>query len=279
MKSMYRTVWLSDIHLGTRGCQAENLLSFLKGLQTENLYLMGDVIDLWALKKGIYWPSSHNNVVQEVLKKAKHGTRVIYVPGNHDELFREYIGATFGNVELHRDYIHTTSQQLKIYCTHGDDYDMATRNYKVVAHLGGNAYDFLVYLNRHLNAIRKLFGLGYWSFAAFVKKSVKDVVKYICSYEENLVKAAVGLHVDAVLCGHIHHAEIKRVNGFLYLNTGDWVESCTAIVEHYNGELELLYCHGPQTAQRVPLGDEAATSPQLAPEKTARLFAQEQVDE
>lgn len=257
MKAIYRTVWLSDIHLGSRGCQADKLLAFLKGLHTEHLILVGDIIDLWALRGGIYWPSAHNSVVQEVLKKAKHGTQVVYIPGNHDELIRDYVGASFGNVAIHRDYIHTTCKGVRILCTHGDDFDIATRNYRLVAVLGGHAYDALVWLNRHLNGVRKVFGLGYWSFAAFVKRSVKDVVKYISSFEENLVRGARNLEVDAVLCGHIHHAEIKQVDGFAYLNTGDWVESCTAIVEHPDGELELIYCHEPAATRKMNLPSSA----------------------
>lgn len=236
----YRTIWLSDIHLGSTGCQADTLLDFLRVNDSDTLVLVGDIIDFWALKRKPYWPVSHNTVVQKVLKKARADTTVVFIPGNHDEYLRDYLDHTFGDITLHRDYIHTLADGRAILCVHGDDFDVVTRYHKWVAKLGDVGYDFLLCVNRHFNTFRSKLGLGYWSLSAYVKHKVKSAVNFIGEYEESVVKAAQEYHVDGVLCGHIHHAEIKTINGMLYMNTGDWVESCTAIVEHYDGTLELI---------------------------------------
>lgn len=236
----YRTIWLSDIHLGSMGCQAESLLTFLRDNESDTLILVGDIIDFWALKRKPYWPEAHNTVVQKVLKKARHNTHVIFIPGNHDEYLREYLEYAFGNIELHHEYIHTLADGKSILCVHGDDFDVITRYHRWVAKLGDVGYDLLMLFNRHFNTLRAKMGLGYWSLSAYVKHKVKSAVNFIGDYEASVVKAAKEWKVDGVLCGHIHHAEIKTIDDMLYLNTGDWVESCTAIVEHYDGTLELI---------------------------------------
>lgn len=236
----YRTIWISDVHLGTRECQAEKLLSFLKNNDAEYLFLVGDIIDFWALKRSPYWPQPHNTVIQKVLRAARYGTKVFYIPGNHDEGLRSYVGMVFGNISLHRDYVHTLANGRKILCVHGDDYDVVTRYHKWTAKLGDVGYSFLLWANRHYNTIRSKFGMRFWSLAAYVKFKVKEAVSFIGDYENNVIKEARSKGVDGVLCGHIHHAEIREVEGFQYLNTGDWVESCTAIVEHHDGRLELI---------------------------------------
>jgi UDP-2,3-diacylglucosamine pyrophosphatase LpxH len=233
----YRTIWLSDIHLGSRGCQAEKLLEFLKNTESETLILVGDIIDFWSLKRSPYWPTSHNTVVQKILKKSRQGTKVIYIPGNHDECLREYIGMNFGNIELHMDYTHELLNGGKIFCIHGDMYDIITRYHKWLAVIGDVGYTFLLWLNRHQNS---LLGIGHWSLSAFIKHHVKEAVSFISDYEQSVVSAAKDLGVSGVLCGHIHHAEISTIDDIMYYNTGDTVESCTAIAETDNGAMVLL---------------------------------------
>jgi UDP-2,3-diacylglucosamine pyrophosphatase LpxH len=240
MKTHYRTIWLSDIHLGTRDCQADALLNFLKDTESDNLILVGDIIDFWAIKRTPYWPTSHNTIIQKVLKKVRHGTKVIFIAGNHDESLREHVGLSFGGVEIHENYTHTLTDGRTIFCVHGDIYDVITRYHRWLAILGDVGYTGLLWLNRIQNKIRASIGFGHWSLSAYVKSRVKDAVSFISDYEANVVKEAKQLGVTGVLCGHIHHAEMRTIDGVLYLNTGDWVESCTAIVEHLDGSLELI---------------------------------------
>ncbi len=236
----YRTIWLSDIHLGSRGCNADQLLDFLKNTESDYLILVGDIIDFWALKRHVFWPTSMNTIIQKVLRKARHGTKIIFIPGNHDEILREYIGLSFGDIELHDNYTHTLADGRKVFCIHGDIYDVITRYHKWIAVLGDIGYETLLWINRIQNKVRTIIGLGHWSLSAFIKYRVKEAVSFIGDYEDTVAKEAKHLNVDAILCGHIHHAEIKYINGIQYINTGDWVESCTAIVEHQTGELELI---------------------------------------
>lgn len=240
MKKHFRTIWISDVHLGSKGCQAEKLLEFLKVTESDNLILVGDIIDFWAIKRYPYWPTTHNTVVQKVLKKARHGTKVVFIPGNHDEGLREYVGHTFGDIQLHEQYIHTLADGRKVLCLHGDIFDVVTRYHKWIAYLGDIGYNALLWLNRHYNTLRQKFGMTFWSLSSYIKMKVKEAVNFIGDYEDNVVKHAKELDVDVILCGHIHHAEIKQYDGILYVNTGDWVESCTAIVEHEDGTLELI---------------------------------------
>ncbi len=237
----YRTIWISDLHLGSTQCQADVLLDFLKYNDSEKLYLVGDIIDFWSLSRKMYWPRDHNTVIQKILRKARHATQVIYIPGNHDENVRDYDNYIFGDITVKNSDIHTTSAGKKFLVVHGDEYDTIARHHKWVAKLGSRSYDFLIDFNRLLRIIRRFFGIqSHFSLAAFVKFKVKNVVQFISEYEESIVNTLNNENLDGVICGHIHHAEIKEISGFLYVNTGDFVESCTAIVEHFNGSLELV---------------------------------------
>lgn len=236
----FRTIWISDTHLGTAGCNAELLLDFLKSTECETLYLVGDIIDGWQLRKGWYWPPRHNDVVRCVLKKAKHGTRVVYVPGNHDEAFRGYVGLNLGGVELLGEAIHETADGRRLLVLHGDEFDGVVLYARWLAFLGDYAYTLLLQLNRLLNRIRKLRGLPYWSLSAQIKKRVKNAVQFISSFEQAVAHAAAERGVDGVICGHIHTAEIRQIGDVTYYNDGDWVESCTALIEHPDGRMEIL---------------------------------------
>ncbi len=240
MPKKYRTIFISDVHLGTRGCKAHFLLDFLKHNDADKIYLVGDIVDAWRLKRSWYWPQSHNDVVQTVLRKANKGAKVIYVPGNHDELLRDYIGHSFGKVELVREAIHETADGRRLLVLHGDKFDAIVRHAHQLAHLGDWAYTMALGLNTWLNIARRRLGFGYWSLSAYLKNKVKNAVKYIDSFELTVAEEARRRDVDGVICGHIHKAEIREVNGILYCNDGDWVESCTAMVEHMDGRLEII---------------------------------------
>jgi UDP-2,3-diacylglucosamine pyrophosphatase LpxH len=236
----YRTIWISDTHLGTSGCKAELLLNFLKSTECETLFLVGDIIDGWQLRKGWYWPPRHNDVVRCVLKKAKHGTRVVYVPGNHDEAFRGYVGLNLGGVELLPEALHESADGRKLLVLHGDEFDGVVLYAKWLAFLGDHAYTLLLKLNGFINGIRKRLGLPYWSLSSQIKKRVKNAVQFISSFEQAVAHAAVERGADGVVCGHIHTAEIRKIRDVTYYNDGDWVESCTALVEHADGLMEIL---------------------------------------
>jgi UDP-2,3-diacylglucosamine pyrophosphatase LpxH len=237
----FRTLFISDIHLGSRGCQAAMLLDFLRSVRCETLYLVGDIIDFWSMRRGLYWPQEHNDVVRTVLGMARHGTRVIYVPGNHDELFRDHLDTVFGNVEIRERSIHITADGRRLLVLHGDEFDGVVRCSPLLARIGSRAYDMLISLNRYLNACRRHLGYGYWSLAAFLKHRVKNAVQYIGDFEHAVARAARQEGVDGLVCGHIHRPEIRMVDGVLYCNDGDWVESCSALAEHRDGRLELLH--------------------------------------
>ena len=236
----YRAIWLSDIHLGTRGCQAEMLLDFLKHTESDVLYLVGDIVDGWRLKKSWYWPQAHNDVVQKILRRARKGAQVFMIPGNHDEAFRDYIGLQFGGVTILEDTIHTTAEGKRFLVIHGDQFDAVVRYAKWLAFVGDTAYTFLLWLNTLLNKARRKMGFPYWSLSAYLKHKTKKAVEFIGDYETALTDEARRRQVDGVICGHIHHAEIRDMDGVLYVNDGDWVESCTALVEHPDGRLEIL---------------------------------------
>jgi len=240
IKRNVRTIWISDVHLGFPGCSAEYLLEFIRDMRCETLYLVGDIIDFWSLKKKRYWPQAHNNVVRSILGKAKHDTRVIYVPGNHDEVMREYDGLTLGNVEIRNSVIHETVDGRRLLVMHGDQFDSAVVNSKFISLIGSAAYDFLLRLNRYVNWCREKMGREYWSLAGAVKHKVKKAVKYISNFEGAVIHEAHRQNVDGLVCGHIHRAELTRLDGVTYMNCGDWVESCTALIEHHDGTLELL---------------------------------------
>lgn len=237
----YRTIFISDVHLGFNGCSARYLLDFLRSTTCDYLFLVGDIIDVWNMKKKLYWPQAHNDVLRTILGKAKHGTRVIYIPGNHDEMFRDYAGMELGNVNIHLDYVHTTSQGQKFYITHGDQFDAVVKFSRLLAQVGSSLYEVLLQANRYVNFFRRKIGFPYWSLANFLKQKVKTVMYYISSFERALAYEAKKKGADGLVAGHIHRPEITNLEGVIYCNCGDWVESCTALVEKQDGTLELIH--------------------------------------
>ena len=235
-----RAVFISDVHLGTRGCQAELLLDFIRHVECETLYLVGDIIDGWRLKSGWYWPQAHNDVVQKVLRLARKGVRVVYVPGNHDEFARGYCGMHFGGVEIAHDAVHETADGRRLLVVHGDHFDGVIGYAKWLALLGDWAYAIVLVLNTWFNRIRRRLGFGYWSLSAYLKGKVKNAVQFIADFEAAVAEEARRRGLDGVVCGHIHKADLHETHGVLYANDGDWVESCTALVEHFDGQLEIL---------------------------------------
>ncbi|HEX7951538.1 MAG TPA: UDP-2,3-diacylglucosamine diphosphatase, partial [Burkholderiales bacterium] len=242
-----RSIFLSDIHLGTRACQAERLLSFLRHYESSILYLVGDIVDFWAMSRGIHWSRQQNTFVQKVLKRARHGTRVVFVPGNHDEVLREYAGTTFGDIEIVQEHVHAAADGRRYAVLHGDEYDQVTRHHRWVAVLGDVAYNLLVRLNTWLSLARRTLGIsGYWSLAGYAKGKVKSAVGFIYDFEDSVMRAVRERGLDGVICGHIHSAAIRKIDGLTYINCGDWVDSCTAIVEHHDGRMELIrWVHDP----------------------------------
>jgi len=236
----YRSIWISDVHLGFRGCRADFLLDFLRNTECEYLYLVGDIIDVWEMKNRLFWPQEHNNVVRTILGKAKHDTKVIYIPGNHDEVLRDFVGMDFGNVSIQKDAIHVTATGKRLLVLHGDEFDSVVRVSRWLAMLGNRVYDWLLYLNRWVNVFRRRLGFPYWSLAAYLKHKVKNAVQFISDFEQAVARETERRGVDGVVCGHIHHAEITTHNNILYCNDGDCVESCTALVERHDGRLELI---------------------------------------
>jgi UDP-2,3-diacylglucosamine pyrophosphatase LpxH len=236
----HRTVWISDIHLGTRGCNAEMLVDFLKSIQCDTLYLVGDIIDGWKLRKGWYWPAAHNEVVRRILKMAHRGTRVVYVVGNHDEMLRDYAGMNLGGVEIVNDIVHQCADGRKLLVTHGDAFDTVVLYARWLAFLGDQAYSLLLRLNIVLNRARRLFNLPYWSLSAYMKRRVKNAVEFVSDFEEAVARAATERGLDGVVCGHIHTAEIRKIGDVTYYNDGDWVESCTALVEEPDGSFHIV---------------------------------------
>ena len=236
----FRSIWISDVHLGTRGCKAEMLLDFLKHTESDHLYLVGDIVDGWRLRKAWYWPQAHNDVVQKILRKARKGVQVYYIPGNHDEAARDYVGLQFGGVHVQNEAIHTTADGRKLLVIHGDQFDAVVKYARWLAFVGDSAYVVLLQMNTVLNWVRRKLGFTYWSLSAYLKHKTKKAVEFIGEYETALTDEARRRKVDGIVCGHIHTAEMRDMNGVLYVNDGDWVESCTALVEHENGELEII---------------------------------------
>jgi UDP-2,3-diacylglucosamine pyrophosphatase LpxH len=235
-----RSVWISDLHLGTPGCQAQALLHFLKHVECETLFLVGDIVDGWQLKRSWYWPQAHNDVVQKLLRKARKGTRVIFVPGNHDEFARRYVDHEFGGVEVVDEWVHATADGRRLWVTHGDLFDGVIQCARWLALVGDSLYEFTLKLNRHLNSLRARMGLPYWSLSKYLKLKVKRAVSYVSDFEAALAREARRRGADGVVCGHIHHAEMRMIDGVLYCNDGDWVESLTALVEEPDGTLRLI---------------------------------------
>lgn len=239
-KPRYRAIFISDVHLGTSGCQADALLDFLKTHPSDYLYLVGDIVDGWQLRRNWYWPQSHNDVVQKLLRRARKGCRVIFVPGNHDEFARHFVGHQFGGVDVVMDAIHTTADGRRLWVAHGDYFDGVVQCAKWLAYLGDNLYEFTLKLNRHLNHWRAQLGLPYWSLSAYLKHKVKKAMIYVTNFEVAVANEAKRRGHQGVVCGHIHRAAIRHIDSILYCNAGDWVENCTALVEHEDGRLELL---------------------------------------
>ena len=260
----YRALFISDVHLGTRGCQAERLLDFLREFDAETIFLVGDIVDGWALRGGWYWPQPHNDVVQKLLRKARKGARIIYVPGNHDEVLRDFYGTHFGGIEVVKNFMHEGADGRRYLVTHGDQFDLVVQNARWLAMLGDKAYDFAIGVNLVFNGVRRRLGFPYWSLSKWAKLKVKNAMAFIGEYERTLAAEARrrgGL--DGVVCGHIHHAVIRDDLGLRYINCGDWVESCTAVIEHFNGQFEIVRWvgSGPLTYEHdlaaVPLSSTA----------------------
>lgn len=255
-KKRYRAVWISDVHLGFRGCNAEMLLEFLRNIRCDYLYLVGDIIDIWQIRKKPFWPQTHNDVIRTILGKAKHGTKVVYVPGNHDEYLRDYHKMAFGNVRIKNKLVHTTADGRRLLVLHGDQFDTVVMSSRFIGMLGSNLYDLLLRMNIVVNYVRRQFGWDHWSLAGFLKYKVKNAVKYIGNFERAVAYEASRQNVEGVICGHIHHAEIAEIGNVTYYNCGDWVESCTALVEADDGQMKLVYWleeMASRPARKVPL--------------------------
>ena len=244
-----RSIFISDVHLGTRGCQADRLLDFLKDYESDNLFLVGDIIDFWAMNRGIHWTPAQNTIVQKILRRARHGQQVMLIPGNHDEAMREYDGVSFGDIVVRHEHIHVAADGKRYLLLHGDEYDQVTRYHRWLAVLGDVGYNLLVRLNATLSRLRRLLRRpGYWSLAGYAKARVKHAVSFVFDFEDSLIHAVRERGLDGVICGHIHSATIRPVDGVVYVNCGDWVDSCTAIVEHHDGRLELVRAWQPVAA-------------------------------
>ncbi len=267
----YRTVFISDLHLGTPGCQAEALVEFLKHHPSDTLYLVGDIIDGWQLRRRWYWPQTHNDVVQKLLRRARKGCRVIFIPGNHDEFARQFLGQHFGGIEVMEEAIHVTADGRKLWIIHGDYFDAVVQCAKWLAYVGDNLYELSLRLNRHINSCRARLGLPYWSLSQYLKHRVKRALNFITAYEDAVAAEARKRGLDGVVCGHIHRAEIRMIDGVLYCNDGDWVESCSALVEHMDGRLEIVEWHSIKGIVR-PAEDqlELLTPPAMAFEQGVR---------
>jgi UDP-2,3-diacylglucosamine pyrophosphatase LpxH len=236
-----RAIFISDLHLGTPGCQAGALLDFMKAHPCDYLYLVGDIVDGWQLRRRWFWPQSHNDVVQKLLRSARKGCKVTYVPGNHDEFARGFVGHQFGGIEVVEDAVHITADGRSLWVTHGDYFDGVIQCAKWLAYLGDNMYEFTLKLNRHLNHWRARLGMPYWSLSAYLKNRVKSALNYVTDFEVAVANEARRRGHQGVVCGHIHRAEMRDIQGTLYCNDGDWVESRTALVEHMDGRLELVH--------------------------------------
>jgi UDP-2,3-diacylglucosamine pyrophosphatase LpxH len=285
-----RALFISDVHLGTRTAQADRLLDLLRCCEADTVYLVGDIIDFWRVRRGPIWPQSHNDVLQKLMRKVRKGTRLVLIPGNHDEGLRDYAGMQFGGIEIHRDCVHVTALGRRYVVMHGDEFDVVVRTARWLALLGDRGYELALWLNRPLNWVRRHLGLGYWSFSAYIKYRVKKAVAFIGAFEEAVAAEARRRKADGIICGHIHHAADRTFEGIHYLNCGDWVESCTAVAESHTGELHVIRWADPrsglkQAGDRVPAlrpaveppaGTDAHAAPGLHPApsgKGARLRA------
>jgi len=248
-----RALFLSDIHLGTRDCQADLLLDFMRIHEAETIYLVGDIVDGWRMRRSWFWTQSHNDVVQKLLRKARKGARVVYIPGNHDEFLRGYLGTHFGGVEVMDRCIHEAADGRRFLVIHGDQFDVVVRHARWLAYFGDWAYEMALWTNTWLNKVRRFVGLPYWSLSAWAKFKVKNAVNFIGAFEDALAYEARRVGADGVICGHIHHASMRDMNGIAYVNTGDWVESCTAIAENHDGSLEIIRWTRLEHERQTPL--------------------------
>jgi UDP-2,3-diacylglucosamine pyrophosphatase LpxH len=257
----YRTAWISDVHLGTRGCNAAAVLHFLREYDCETLYIVGDLIDGWKLRRGIYWPQPHSDVIQKILRKGRKGTRIIYIPGNHDEFLADFLGA-YGSITMQQNAIHETADRRKILVIHGHELDTVVQNIKWLAYIGDVGYELLLKINRPLNHFRHWFGLGYWSLSAYAKKSIKNAVSFIGEFEQAIVRYAHDFDVSGVICGHIHSPAIRKIGSIDYYNSGDWVESCSALLEDFEGKITLVTnLHAPMNEPDVREKNAEAAAP------------------
>lgn len=254
MAQLVRSIFLSDIHLGTAACQADRLLDFLRHYNCEYLFLVGDILDLWSMRRrGVRWSEAQNTVVQKILKRARHDVQVVFVPGNHDEAAREHVGTLFGNIEVERDHVHVAADGRRYLLIHGDEFDKVMKHHAWVAMLGTYAYDVLVEINRWLSWLRRTLRLpGYWSLAGYAKHRMKTAVDFVLNFEESVVRHAQERGMDGVICGHIHVAALHERDGIAYINCGDWVDSCTAVVEHFDGRMELVRWSEPMSGLTEP---------------------------
>jgi len=239
----WRSIWISDVHVGSRHAQVDALLEFLKGTRSDYLYIVGDLIDGWELKRNWRWEESYNTLIQKLLRKQRKHTRIIYVTGNHDEFLESFAGMKFGGLTLVKEAIHEAADGRRYLVVHGHQFDGLTHFNRLLERLGSRLYDWVLNLNQYVNRLRRRLGLGYWSFAAFLKSKAKGAVQYVTEYESAMVRLAAAHHVDGIICGHIHRAEIRNIGGLAYLNAGDWVESCTALVEDFAGNFSLIHFH------------------------------------
>ncbi|MEM8957515.1 MAG: UDP-2,3-diacylglucosamine diphosphatase [Pseudomonadota bacterium] len=247
----YRTLFISDVHLGTRGCQAGMLKEFLDHHDADHIYLVGDIFDGWRLRRGWHWPQTHNDVIEALLAKAHAGVPITYIPGNHDEVMRSYLGTHFGGVEVKAEDVHVTADGKRMLVTHGDRYDVVVMNAKWLAYLGDRAYNLILMANTWLNRLKRLWGGQYWSLSNWAKQQVKGAVNFIGEYEKVLADEATRGGFDGIICGHIHKAEMTDIGGVTYVNCGDWIESCTAIVEMPDGTLNLVdWSRDPRSDQQ-----------------------------
>jgi len=253
--SRVRAAFISDLHLGARECQAGEIERFLRSVELEELYLVGDVVDLWSMRRGIYWPAGHHQVLKTIMEKARAGTRVIYIPGNHDELARSLVGSMLAGVEVHEEFVHTTRAGKRMLVIHGDVFDGAVRFSPLLRATGCALYGFLMTVNRYINRVRGLFGFQRWSLATWLKTRVGNAMAYVHRYEQAAAHAAAARGFDGIICGHIHRPRIARLEGVLYCNDGDWVEHCTALIEDRQGEL-VLWDHRIEAEAVVTLATE-----------------------
>jgi UDP-2,3-diacylglucosamine pyrophosphatase LpxH len=259
----YRALFISDLHLGTRAAQAESLIDFLRHHDADTIYLVGDIIDFWRVKRGPVWYQSHNDVLQKLLRKVRKGSRLVYIPGNHDEAMRDYCGVAFGGIEIHHDIIHTGADGRRYLVMHGDEFDVVVRYAKWLAFLGDRSYEFALWCNHPLNWVRRRLGFGFWSLSSYLKLRVKSAVNFIGEFEHALAEEARRRDMDGVICGHIHHAADRPLIGVRYLNCGDWVESCTALAEDDSGQIHLIRWQEAAAARKAietGLPEEAPTA-------------------